>query len=75
MRMLEPDADMSTTDQNLLEPFDDMARDSDSLRYFSNHVYVKYMSVCKRMEPPKDWVKSLVNEALGITTEKKDEFR
>ena len=41
----------------LLAPFDDM----DALRHFSNHVYVKYMGNCRRKEPPKDWVKSLVN--------------
>jgi len=40
----------------LLAPFDDM----DALRHFSNHVYVKYMGNCRRKEPPKDWVKSLV---------------
>ena len=41
----------------LLAPFDDM----DALRHFSNHVYFKYMGNCRRKEPPKDWVKSLVN--------------
>ena len=41
----------------MLAPFDDM----DALRHFSNHVYVKYMGNCRRKEPPKDWVKSLVN--------------
>ena len=40
----------------LLAPFDDM----DALRHFSNHVYFKYMGNCRRKEPPKDWVKSLV---------------
>ena len=40
----------------LLAPFDDM----DALRNFSNHVYFKYMGNCRRKEPPKDWVKSLV---------------
>ena len=42
----------------LLAPFDDM----DALRHFSNHVYFKYMGNCRRKEPPRDWVKSLVNE-------------
>ena len=41
----------------LLAPFDDM----DALRHFSNHVYFKYMGNCRRKEPPRDWVKSLVN--------------
>ena len=43
----------------LLAPFDDM----DALRHFSNHVYFKYMGNCRRkeLEPPRDWVKSLVN--------------
>ena len=57
MQMEEPDADMSTTDHNLLEPFDNW----DSFQHFANMVYVKYMRKCKRLEPPKDWVKSLVN--------------
>ncbi len=44
MQMVEPDADMSTTDHNLnlLEPFENM----DSLRYFSNMVYV-HLSIMK----------------------------
>ena len=41
----------------LLAPFDDM----DALRHFSTHVYFKYMGNCRRKEPPRDWVKSLVN--------------
>ena len=41
----------------LLARFDDMV----ALRHFSNHVYVKYMGNCRRKEPPRDWVKSLVN--------------
>ena len=50
----------------LLAPFDDM----DALRHFSNHVYFKYMGNCRRKEPPKDWVKSLVNhENLKIKPE------
>ena len=44
---------------NLLEPFESW----DSFQYFANMVYVKYMRnlKCKRLEPPKVWVKSLVN--------------
>ena len=52
----------------LLAHFDDM----DTLRHFSNHVYVKYMGNCRQKEPPRDWVKleSLVNhENLKIKPE------
>ena len=50
----------------LLAPFDDM----DALRHFSNHVYFKYMGNCRRKEPPRDWIKSLVNhENLKIKPE------